>query len=369
MNIHEYQAKSLFVEYGVPVPDGQVADSVDKAVAIYREVGSEVCVVKCQVHAGGRGKGNLYRPDSHRPEFITIDEAGVPHLKDGAPAEMQPVQIGGVKLVRSAEEVQEVAQKMLGNLLVTKQTGTEGKIVNQILVESGSAIDRELYVSFLVDRSTSTASLIASAEGGTEIEVLAAERPEVILKQTFQPHTGLFPYQARQMAFALGMKTKDEVNGMVRLLLTAAECFAKTDAAMIEINPCVVTKDGQVIALDAKISFDDNALYRRKNVVAMRDLSEEEPIETKAHDADLAYIKLDGDIGCLVDGAGLAMATMDIVKYHGKGVHSPANFLDVGGGADEEKVKTAFEIILADPNVKGILINIFGGIMRCDTIA
>jgi succinyl-CoA synthetase beta subunit len=369
MNVHEFQGKQVFLDHGVPVPAGQPAESPEQAVAIYGELGTELAVVKCQIHAGGRGKGNLYSPEGFDPQWLTIDEAGVPHLKEGAPESMKPVLVGGVKLVRSRDEVVAAARGMLGNILVTKQTGPTGKKVNRILVEEGSDIDRELYISCLVDRATSKALLMASAEGGMAIEVIAAERPEALIKEWFQPHLGLHGYQARRVAKRLGMNGKAEFNGMVKLLMGTTKAFGASDAAMLEINPCVVTKQGTVVALDAKLSLDDNALFRHKKIAAMRDLNEEEPAETKARDADLAYIKLDGDIGCLVNGAGLAMSTMDIIKYHGGGKHSPANFLDVGGGADKEKVKTAFSIILEDPHVKAILVNIFGGIMRCDTIA
>ncbi|MGE0433523.1 MAG: ADP-forming succinate--CoA ligase subunit beta [Planctomycetota bacterium] len=369
MKIHEYQAKTLFDRFAVPFPDGQMADSIDKAVAVYRELGSEICVVKCQIHAGGRGKGKLFRAEGFDPKWITIDDKGVPHLKPGAPASMKPSLDHGVVLVKSSTEVSAAVVNMLGHILVTKQTGPEGKHVNRVLIETGCKIARELYVAITVDRAKDRVCLMVSAEGGMDIEVVAHERPDAILKEWYLPDVGLWGWQAREMAFRLGLKDKREVAGMTKLLLATTRLFGETDASLIEINPCVVTDDHEVIALDAKITFDDNAHFRHKDMAELRDLSEELPAETRAHDADLSYIKLDGDIGCLVNGAGLAMSTMDIIKLHGGETHGPANFLDVGGGADAEKVQTAFEIILADPNVKAILVNIFGGIMRCDTIA
>ena len=369
MKIHEYQAKTLFDRYGVPIPDGQMADSIDKAVAVYRELGSELCVVKCQIHAGGRGKGHLFRAAGFDPSFIDIDAAGVPHLKPGAPESMKPALDKGVVLVRSSSDVSAAVVNMLGHILVTKQTGPEGKLVQRVLIETGCKIARELYVAITVDRAKDRVCLMVSAEGGMDIEVVAHERPEAILKEWYLPDVGLWPWQAREMAFRLGLTHKQQVNGMTKLLLAVSKLFAQTDASLVEINPCVITEDNEVIALDGKITFDDNADYRHPDLAELRDLGEELPAETRASDADLSYIKLDGNIGCLVNGAGLAMSTMDIIKLHGGDKHGPANFLDVGGGADAEKVQTAFEIILADPNVKAILVNIFGGIMRCDTIA
>jgi succinyl-CoA synthetase beta subunit len=329
MNIHEYQAKSLLSGFGVPVPHGKVAFSVDEAVEAANDLGGPVWVVKAQIHAGGRGKG------------------------------------GGVKVVDSMEKVKSTASEILGMQLVTHQTGPDGKEVKRLYVEQGCDIDRELYLGMLVDRGTSRVTLIASTEGGMDIEEVAANTPEKILTVTIDPATGLQPYHARKIAFGLELSGK-QVGAAVRFLRGLYRAFSELDASLVEINPLVVTGDGELIALDAKMNFDSNALHRQPDVEALRDQDEEDPAEVEASEHDLNYIKLDGSIGCMVNGAGLAMATMDIIQLYGS---SPANFLDVGGGATAEKVTVAFKIILSDPNVEGILVNIFGGIMRCDVIA
>ena len=329
MNIHEYQAKEVLRGFGAPVPRGKPAFSVAEAVAAARELGGPVWVVKAQIHAGGRGKG------------------------------------GGVKVVKSIADVEKEAQRMLGMTLVTHQTGPRGRVVKRLYIEDGSAIERELYLSALVDRATSRVAFIASTEGGMNIEEVAHKTPEKI--QTFQiePAAGYSPYVGNNIASALKLKGDQakQIGGVIRSLY---EAFIAKDMSLLEINPLVVTKDGKIVCLDAKINFDDNALYRHKDIQELRDLDEEEPMEVEASRFDLSYIKLDGEIGCMVNGAGLAMATMDIIKLYGS---EPANFLDVGGGASKEKVTAAFKIIVSDPHVKGILVNIFGGIMKCDIIA
>ena len=329
MNIHEYQAKQVLKSFGVPVPDGGVAFSADEAVAAAEKLGGPVWVVKAQIHAGGRGKG------------------------------------GGVKVVKSIDDVRAEAERMLGMTLITHQTGPEGKEVGRVYVEDGSDIARELYLSILVDRATSQVSFIASTEGGMDIEEVAAETPEKIITLPVDPASGISAHHGRAIAFALGLEG-DQVKQAVKLVGNLYQAFVETDMSLLEINPLVVTGAGDLVCLDAKVNFDSNALYRHADIVELRDLSEEDPAEVEASKYDLSYIKLDGTIGCMVNGAGLAMATMDIIKLYGG---EPANFLDVGGGATKEKVTEAFKIILSDKNVEGILVNIFGGIMRCDVIA
>ncbi|MGB3808809.1 MAG: ADP-forming succinate--CoA ligase subunit beta [Parvibaculum sp.] len=329
MNIHEYQAKAVLAKYGVPVPRGGAAFSPDEAVTQAKSLGGPVYVVKAQIHAGGRGKG------------------------------------GGVKVVKSIEDVKAEATRMLGMTLVTHQTGPEGKLVQRVYVEEGSNIKRELYLSILVDRETSRVSFIASTEGGMDIEEVAHNTPEKILSFSVDPAAGIQAFHGRKIAYALGLEG-DQVKQGVELITNLYKAFTEEDMSMLEINPLVVTGEGNLICLDAKVNFDSNALYRHKDIVALRDLTEEDPAEVEASKYDLNYIKLDGKIGCMVNGAGLAMATMDIIKLYGS---EPANFLDVGGGATREKVTEAFKIILSDPSVEGILVNIFGGIMRCDIIA
>lgn len=329
MKIHEYQAKELLGQYGVPVPRGIPCDTAQAAQAAFQELGLPLSVVKAQIHAGGRGKG------------------------------------GGVKLVRSAEEAYAAAEGMLGKPLVTHQTGPEGRIVHTIYVESGSDIDRELYLAVAVDRESASPVMIAATEGGVEIEELAAENPDAILRERIHPVKGLLPYQMRRMAFRLGF-SKTEMKGAMKVMAGLAKMFVDLDCSIAEINPLITTKTGEVIALDGKINFDSNALYRHPELLKYRDLNEEDPKEIEAAKYDLNYIALDGTIACLVNGAGLAMATMDVIKLKGA---EPANFLDVGGGANREQVTNAFKILLSDPNVKGVLVNIFGGIMKCDIIA
>ncbi len=329
MNIHEHQAKQVLANYGVAVPRGQAAFSVAEAVAAAETLGGPVWVVKAQIHAGGRGKA------------------------------------GGVKLAKSLAEVEALAGEILGKVLVTHQTGPAGKEVRRLYIEEGCDIARELYLGAVVDRASSRVAIMASTEGGVEIEAVAAETPEKIVTVTVDPAIGLQPFYARQLAFGLGLEGA-QVRSAVKFITALYEAMQQTDASMLEINPLVVTGDGELIALDAKMNFDDNALYRHPEIAELRDPTEEDAAELEAAEAELNYIKLDGSIGCMVNGAGLAMATMDIIKLHGG---APANFLDVGGGADKERVTTAFKLILADPNVKGILVNIFGGIMRCDIIA
>ncbi len=339
MNIHEHQAKELYRQYGIPTGQGFAAFTVDEAVTAAKKLPGPVYVVKSQIHAGGRGKGKF---------------------KEAAAGDK-----GGVRLAKSVDEVKTFATEMLGNTLVTLQTGPEGKKVQRLYIEDGSAIARELYLSALVDRETSRVAFIASTEGGMDIEKVAHDTPEKIMTMSIDPASGYFPYHGRKIAFALGL-TGDQVNQCVKIIGNLYKMVVEKDMALLEINPLVVTKDGNLLALDGKMNFDSNALFRQKDIVAMRDLSEEDPSEVEASKFDLSYVKLDGQIGCLVNGAGLAMATMDIVKLYGL---EPANFLDVGGSASKEKVSAAFKIILNDPNVKGILVNIFGGIMRCDIIA
>ena len=339
MNIHEYQAKAVLKEFGVPVSRGKPAFTVEEAESAAKELGGPLFVVKSQIHAGGRGKGRF---------------------KEAAAGDK-----GGVRLAKSVEEVKRFANEMLGNTLVTVQTGPAGKQVNRLYVEDGSAISRELYLSMLVDRETSRIAFVVSTEGGMDIEKVAHETPDKIVSFSIDPATGVMTYHGHKVAKALGL-TGDLAKQAERLVAQLYAAFLAKDMSLLEINPLVVTKDGRVVCLDAKINFDDNALSRHKDVQALRDPDEEDPMEREAAKYDLSYVKLDGSIGCMVNGAGLAMATMDIIKLYGE---EPANFLDVGGGASKEKVTAAFKIILSDPNVKGILVNIFGGIMRCDIIA
>ncbi|MCB9072438.1 MAG: ADP-forming succinate--CoA ligase subunit beta [Bdellovibrionaceae bacterium] len=329
MNIHEYQAKEIFREIGVPVLQGKLAHSPEEALAAAKSIGGSVWVVKAQIHAGGRGKG------------------------------------GGVKVAKSLDDVKSLSTQIIGMNLVTPQTGPEGKKVQKVYIEQGCKIAKEYYAALFLDRNKSKVSIMASSEGGMDIEEVAEKHPEKIHHVTIEPSVGLQDYQARELAFKLGMKGKTALKA-ASLFTGLYKTYMSKDCAMIEINPLVTTEEGDVYALDAKVSFDDNSLFRHPQLAELRDVTEEEPSETEAGKYDLAFIKLDGNIGCLVNGAGLAMATMDIIKLHGG---APANFLDVGGGANKEKVTAAFKIILKDPNVKGILVNIFGGIMKCDIIA
>ncbi len=338
MNIHEYQAKALLAKFAVPLLRGGVAYTKDEAMDVARKLGSPITVVKAQIHAGGRGKGRF---------------------KD------DPNGKGGVRVSKSIEEVGAAATAMLGHELVTKQTGPAGKAVKRLYIEEGCDIKRELYLSLLVDRAVSRISIIASTEGGMDIETVAHDTPEKIVKQAIDPAAGYQAYEGRKIAFALGLSGK-QVAAFVTLLGNLYRSVIELDCSLIEINPLVITGSGDVIALDAKMNFDDNALFRHKELEDLRDLDEEDPAETEAAKYALNYVKLDGQIGCMVNGAGLAMATMDIIKLYGS---APANFLDVGGGATKERVTAAFKIILKDSNVEGILVNIFGGIMRCDVIA
>ncbi len=338
MNIHEYQAKALLAKFAVPLLKGGVAYTKDEAMDVARRLGGPITVVKSQIHAGGRGKGRFKNDPNGK---------------------------GGVRVAKSVEEVGAAAAAMLGQDLVTKQTGPAGKTVKRLYIEDGCDIKRELYLSMLVDRAIGRIALVASTEGGMDIETVAHETPEKIIKQTIDPAAGFQGYQGRKLAFGLGLQGK-QVGAFVTMLGNLYRAFTELDASLLEINPLVVTGAGEVIALDAKMNFDDNALYRHKELEELRDLDEEDPAETEAAKYALNYVKLDGQIGCMVNGAGLAMATMDIIKLYGS---SPANFLDVGGGATKERVTAAFKIILKDPNVEGILVNIFGGIMRCDVIA
>ena len=329
MNIHEYQGKAVLRSYGVSVPNGKVAFTVEEAVEAAKELGTDVCVVKAQIHAGGRGKA------------------------------------GGVKVAKNLEEVRTYAESILGTTLVTHQTGPEGKEVKRLLIEEGCDIKKEYYVGLVLDRATSQVVLMASEEGGTEIEEVAEQTPEKIFKEYIDPAVGLQGFQARRIAFNINIP-KELVGQAVKFMMGLYSAFIEKDCSIAEINPLVTTGDGKVMALDAKLNFDSNALYRHKDILELRDLEEEDSKEIEASKYDLNYIPLDGNIGCMVNGAGLAMATMDIIKhYHG----DPANFLDVGGGATAEKVTEAFKIILSDKNVKGIFVNIFGGIMKCDVIA
>ena len=338
MNIHEYQAKSLLKKFGVAVPNGGIAYTPDEAIQAAKELPGPVWVVKSQIHAGGRGAGRF---------------------KDGDPDK------GGVRLAKSIDEVSAHATAMLGRTLVTKQTGEAGKEVKRVYIEDGCDIAREIYLSILMDRVTSRITVMASTEGGMDIEEVAEKTPEKIIKVAIDPVFGMEGFYARQIAFGLGLEGK-QIPSAVKLLTSMYKAFTELDASLIEVNPLVVTGSGDVIALDAKMNFDDNALYRHPEIAEMRDEDEEDPTELEASKHELNYIKLDGSIGCMVNGAGLAMATMDIIKLYGA---DPANFLDVGGGATKDRVTTAFKIILSDPNVEGILVNIFGGIMRCDVIA
>jgi succinyl-CoA synthetase beta subunit len=329
MKIHEYQAKAILAKFGVPVPRGEVIFKAEDARSVAERLGTKIVVVKAQIHAGGRGKA------------------------------------GGVKIAQSPEEAASLAAKMLGMKLVTPQTGPEGRIVRRLLIEEGLDIKRELYLSILVDRAARAPVIMASAAGGMEIEEVAKDRPEAILRETVRPETGFQPYHARKIAFGLGLK--QEMAGTAsKFLASLYRAFIDTDASLLEINPCVVTGDGRLVALDAKVNFDDNALFRHPDYAGLRDLDEETPLEVEASKFKLNYIKLDGNVGCMVNGAGLAMATMDIIKLSGG---SPANFLDVGGGASEEQVKNAFRILLSDRAVKAVFVNIFGGILRCDVLA
>ena len=329
MKIHEYQAKAVLAQYGVPVPRGDVAFTIAEARAVAERLGTPVVVVKAQVHAGGRGKA------------------------------------GGVKLARSPQQAEQIAGEILGMKLVTPQTGSEGRIVRKVLVEEGLDIKREIYLSILVDRAVAAPVFMASTAGGMEIEEVAREHPEAILRETIHPAVGLEPYQVRKLAFGVGLESA-LVNAAVPFFQSLYRAFLETDASLVEINPCVVTGDGRLVALDAKMNFDDSALARHPDILGLRDLDEETPLEVEASRYKLNYIKLDGNVGCMVNGAGLAMATMDIIKLSGG---SPANFLDVGGGASAEQVRNAFRILLSDSNVRGVFVNIFGGILRCDVLA
>ena len=342
MNIHEYQGKQLLRANGVPVLDGVHCTTVDEALAAYDKLGSKVVAVKSQIHAGGRGKGNLYDPNNG-----------------------DLVMEGGVKIAFNRSEVKDYAEGILGNILVTIQTGESGKLVRNLYIESGCDIAHEYYLALLVDRENKSVMIMASTEGGMDIEDVAHNTPELIHKISIDPNAGLMGFQNRDLGLALGLQGK-ALKSFMKMLAKMYAMFVTNDCAMVEINPLVKTADDDVVALDAKVSFDENAEFRHRDWDELRDLSEEEEVEIRAKEAGLSYVKLDGNIGCLVNGAGLAMATMDVIKLYGG---EPANFLDVGGGANEEQVKTAFSIILEDPNVKGILVNIFGGIMRCDIIA
>jgi len=339
MNVHEYQAKELLRQYGVPVAKGAPAFTVDEAVQAAQRLPGPVWVVKAQIHAGGRGKGKFQEADAGDK--------------------------GGVRIAKSIDEVRTFAQQMLGKTLVTLQTGPAGRVVRRLFVEDGCDIGRELYLSALIDRATSRVSFIVSTEGGMDIEKVAHETPEKIATLSIDPASGYAPFHGRRIASALAL-TGDQIDQCVKLIDSLYRAFLDKDMSLLEINPLVVTKAGKLVCLDAKLNFDDNALMRHKDVAELRDIAEEDPAEVEASKYDLNYVKLDGQIGCMVNGAGLAMATMDIIKLYGL---EPANFLDVGGGATKEKVSAAFKIILSDPNVKGILVNIFGGIMRCDIIA
>jgi succinyl-CoA synthetase beta subunit len=329
VKIHEYQAKSVLARFGVTVPRGEVAFTSQEAGEIARRLGGNIAVVKAQIHAGGRGKG------------------------------------GGVKIAKSPDEAEQLAKQILGMTLVTHQTGPEGRKVGRVLIEEGLQIERELYLSIVIDRASASPVIIASASGGMDIEEVAAKEPEKILREQIDPGTGVIPFQARKLAFGMGLGS-GPANKLVKLLDSIYKAFIETDASMIEVNPLILTKGGDLLALDAKVSFDDNALFRHPDLRDLRDLGEEDPLEVEASKFSLNYIRLDGNIGCMVNGAGLAMATMDIIKLAGG---EPANFLDVGGGANAEQIKNAFRILMADSNVKAVLINIFGGILRCDVLA
>ncbi len=329
MNIHEYQAKALLRDYGVAVPRGQVAWTPEEAEAAAREIGGELWVVKAQIHAGGRGKA------------------------------------GGVRLARSPEEVRQIAADLIGRRLVTHQTGPEGRLVKRVLVEEGTRIARELYLGCVVDRASGRVTFMGSREGGVEIEEVAARNPDAIVRVAVDPASGYMPYIGRRLAFAFGLEGA-QVREAVAFCEGVYRCFLERDASLVEINPLVVTEDGQLLALDAKMNFDDNGLFRQPQIVEMRDVDEEDPLEVRASEHGLSYVRLDGNIGCMVNGAGLAMATMDIIKLYGG---EPANFLDVGGGTNKERVAAAFRLLLSDPRVEAVLVNIFGGIVRCDMIA
>lgn len=337
MKIHEYQGKEIFRKAGVAVLRGKAAKTPEEAAAAFQELGGSLAVIKAQIHAGGRGKGTIQGNEKQR----------------------------GVQLVRTAEECSTAAKNLLGHKLETIQTGPEGKTVNQVFVEEGCKIARELYLGIVLDRAAAMPVVMASSEGGVEIEKVAHDTPELIYKEHFDPHFGLQPYQVRKLCVKLGLKGPT-VASADKFMRTLCKMYVQYDCSLVEINPLVVTEAGTLVALDAKIAFDDNALFRHKDLLELRDLTEEDPSEIKAANTGLSYVKLDGTIGCLVNGAGLAMSTMDIIKLHGG---EPANFLDVGGGANEAQVTEAFRIILSDPNVKAILVNIFGGIARCSTIA
>ena len=329
LKIHEYQAKSVLARFGVPVPRGEVIFNAAEAPSIAERLGGSIVVVKAQIHAGGRGKG------------------------------------GGVKLAKSPDEAERIARQMIGMTLITHQTGPEGRKVSRVLIEEGLQIERELYLSVLIDRAAGRPVIIASAAGGMDIEQVAATNPERILREHVDPATAVLPFQARKLAFAMGLAAGPAAK-MVRVLESIYRAFIETDASLVEINPLILTKSGDLVALDAKVTFDDNALYRHADLRELRDLAEEDPLEIEASKFSLNYIRLDGNIGCMVNGAGLAMATMDIIKLSGG---EPANFLDVGGGANAEQIKNAFRILMADKNVKAVFINIFGGILRCDILA
>jgi succinyl-CoA synthetase beta subunit len=329
MKIHEYQAKAILAQHGVPVPRGEVALNAAEAGAIARRLGGDVVVVKAQIHAGGRGKG------------------------------------GGVKLARSVDEAEKLASQMIGMTLVTHQTGPEGRVVSRVLIEEGLKMTRELYLSIVLDRAAGKPVMMASADGGMDIEEVAAKTPERIHKVYIEPGVGIVPFEARQLGFAIGLDGA-QVNKAVKLMTALYNAFVATDASLVEINPLVVTASGDLLALDAKMNFDDNALYRHQDIRDLRDLGEEDPLEIEASKFSLNYIRLEGNIGCMVNGAGLAMATMDIIKLSGG---EPANFLDVGGGANAEQIRNAFKILISDKNVQAVLINIFGGILRCDVLA
>lgn len=339
MNIHEYQAKQILEEYGVAVPKGEVAYTPKEAVRAAQNVGGKLWVVKAQIHAGGRGKGRFVEK-----------EAG---------------EKGGVRLAKTLDEVEKYAMQMLGNTLVTHQTGPEGRQVKRVYISEGTDIKTELYLSVLVDRATSHVTFLASKEGGVDIEEVAAKHPEKIEMVAVDPAAGFQPFHARRLAFALEIP-KELQGAFAQFVEKLYQCFVETDASQVEINPLVITEDGKLLALDAKFNFDENALFRHPDIHELRDPDEEDPLEQKAAKFGLSYVKMEGNIGCMVNGAGLAMATMDIIKLYGG---MPANFLDVGGGANKEKVTEAFKLILSDANVEGILVNIFGGIMRCDIIA
>ncbi len=337
MKIHEFQGKELFRKFGVTVLDGRVATTPEQAKSAFEELGGSIAVVKSQIHAGGRGKGTFIEEPDQR----------------------------GVQLVRSADEAAEAARKMLGNTLVTIQTGPEGKTVNQVFVEAGCDIDRELYLGIVLDRAVSLPVIMCSQEGGVDIEKVAHETPEKIFKEHFDPAIGIESFQVRKLCKKLGISGKS-VRVADKFMRALCDLYVQLDCSLLEINPLVVTKSGDIVALDSKINFDSNAMFRHKDIAELRDLTEEAESEVLASEAGLSYVQLDGNIGCLVNGAGLAMSTMDIIKLHGG---EPANFLDVGGGADTEQVTQAFRILLNDPNVKAVLVNIFGGIMKCTTIA